>query len=124
MSASVSCPTCGNVNPPGAKFCARCGTQLDRIVGSGPTPVAASPAPGGISLPPPPGSGGEVTITHRGRSHGVGYGEGFYGVWSLEGGAPLQRFERTDAGWGLAWTKFQELEARGGGKRGLFRRGS
>jgi hypothetical protein len=65
-----------------------------------------------------------VTITHRGQSHGVGYGEGFYGVWSLRGGAPLQRFERTDAGWQLAWAKFQELEASGGGKRKLFGRGS
>ena len=117
MSASVTCPTCGNVSMADARFCARCGTQLDRIVGPGPTPAAASPAPAaapsGISLPPPPG--GPVTITHRGQSHAVGFGEGFYGVWSLRGGSPLQRFERTDAGWQLAWARFQELEASGGG---------
>lgn len=126
MSASVTCPTCGHANPPGSRFCARCGTQLDRIVEPGPTPPAASPDPASamISLPPPPGSGDQVTITHRGQRHGVGYGEGFYGVWSLRGGPPLQRFERTDAGWQLAWTRFQELEAGGGGKRKLFGRGS
>jgi hypothetical protein len=139
MSASLACPTCGNVNMADARFCARCGTQLDRIVGPVPTPAAASPAPAatpatapagawpaaapaGMSLPPPPG--GDVTITHRGQRHGVGYAEGFYGVWSLRGGAPLQRFERTDAGWQLAWAKFQELEASGGEKRKLFGRGS
>jgi hypothetical protein len=137
--SSVTCPTCGNVSAPDARFCARCGTQLDRIVGPTPaaspwaTPAAspaaapaASPAPtaapAGLSLPPPPG--GDVTITHRGQSHGVGYGEPFYGVWSLRGGPPLQRFERTDAGWQLAWARFQELEASGGGKHKLFGRGS
>jgi len=74
-----------------------------------------------MGLPPPPG--GPVTITHRGRTHGVGYGDTFYGVWSLRGGAPLQRFERTDAGWQLAWAYFQQLEAQTGeGKRNLFGR--
>jgi hypothetical protein len=64
------------------------------------------------TLPPPPGE--SVTITHRGNAYGVGYGETFYGVWSLRGGAPLQRFEWSDAGWQQAWARFQQLEAQGG----------
>ncbi|MEX2407104.1 MAG: hypothetical protein WD834_07170 [Actinomycetota bacterium] len=68
------------------------------------------------TLPPPPG-GEPVTITHRGNTYAVGYGETFYGVWSLGGGSPLQRFERTDPGWQQAWARFQQLEAQGGGAR-------
>ena len=76
-----------------------------------------------MSLPPPPG--GSMTITHRGQTHGVGYGDTFYGVWSLGGGTPLRRFERTDAGWQLAWAYFQQLDAQAGeGKRKLFGRKS
>jgi hypothetical protein len=105
VSVSTTCPACGHANTPGSRFCGRCGTQLDRVVG-------AQPTPGASALPPPPG--GPVTITHRGQSHAVGYGDGFYGVWSLGGGAPLQRFERTDVGWQMAWARFQQLEAEGG----------
>lgn len=116
MSASTTCPVCGSVNPPDSRFCSRCGTQLDRIVGGvAPTPVAApaatpaaAAAPGMPALPPPPGE--PVTITHRGNRFAVGYGETFYGVWNLSGGAPLQRFERTDGGWQQAWARFQQLE--------------
>ena len=54
-----------------------------------------------------------MTITHRGNRFAVGYGETFYGVWNLSGGAPLQRFERTDGGWQQAWARFQQLEAGG-----------
>lgn len=116
MSASVTCPVCGSANPPDSRFCSRCGTQLDRIVGGvAPTPVAAPAAtpaaaapPGMPALPPPPGE--PVTITHRGNRFAVGYGETFYGVWNLSGGAPLQRFERTDGGWQQAWARFQQLE--------------
>jgi hypothetical protein len=119
MSVSITCPSCGHANTPGSRFCGRCGTQLDRIVG---VRQSAQPA-GAATLPPPPG--GRVTITHRGNAHGVGYGENFYGVWSLGGGAPIQRFERTDAGWQMAWAYFQQLEAQSGeGKRKLFGRRS
>lgn len=72
------------------------------------TPAAAAAAPGMPALPPPPGE--PVTITHRGNRFAVGYGETFYGVWNLSGGAPLQRFERTDGGWQQAWARFQQLE--------------
>jgi hypothetical protein len=66
-----------------------------------------------------------VTITHRGQAHGIGYADAFYGVWSLRGGAPLQRFERTDAGWQMAWAYFQQLEAQAGeSKRKPFGRSS
>lgn len=115
MSATTACPVCGHLNPPDSRFCSRCGAQLDRIVGGATPAPSATPAvtpPGMPALPPPPGE--PVTITHRGNGYGVGYGETFYGVWNLRGGAPLQRFERTDAGWQQAWAHFQQLEAQGG----------
>jgi hypothetical protein len=112
VSTSTTCPVCGGANPPDSRICSRCGTQLDRIVGG----VAATPAatpPGLPTLPAPPGE--PVTITHRGNTYAVGYGETFYGLWSLSGGPPLQRFERSDAGWQQAWARFQQLEAPQGG---------
>lgn len=114
MSASAACPVCGHSNPPDARFCARCGTQLDRILGAEPS--------GGPALPPPPP--GPVTITHRGNAYAIGYGDTFYGVWNVRGGSPLERFERTEVGWQLAWAHFQQLESQGGGKGKLFHRGS
>ncbi len=111
MSVSTTCPVCGSANPPDSRFCSRCGAQLDRIVGGvsatpSPTPPATPPVM--PTLPPPPGK--PVTITHRGNTYAVGYGETFYGVWNLDGGSPLQRFERTDGGWQQAWARFQQLE--------------
>lgn len=122
----MTCPSCGRENPPGARFCGRCGTQLDPGAGSptgtaqipartplatpeSTTPTAAAPAP--ASWPAPPAAA-ETRFTHLGKVYGLGFGPTFFGIWSLEGGSPVQTFERTQAGWEAAWRRFQELDRR------------
>jgi hypothetical protein len=50
-TASVSCPSCGAVQAPGARFCNACGVSL-----SAPTSGPSAPAPGPSAPAPPAGS--------------------------------------------------------------------
>jgi hypothetical protein len=101
VSASVACPSCGHPNPPGSTFCNRCGAQFERL---------APPAPG-IAVPPPPAGTG-TTTTHTGRVYALGYDATSFAIVPLTGDPPVERFERTEDGWGRAWDRFQRLDRR------------
>ncbi len=125
----AACPNCGTDNQPGASFCVRCGTQLDRVVSAAgvlPPPPAPPPAPPAPAVAPAPAAvaspaavppsaapaqaAADVAVTHGGRVYAVGYGPGYFGIWRVTGGSPIERYDRTDAGWRLAWARFQQLE--------------
>ncbi|MGZ8663021.1 MAG: hypothetical protein ACXWYI_13200 [Actinomycetota bacterium] len=63
-------------------------------------------------LPPPPRTEPPFQLTHRGHVYGLGFGPDFFGIWRLEGGPPVETFERTQAGWEAAWRRFRSLELR------------
>lgn len=73
-------------------------------------------------LPPPPDAPTEYRLTHRGDVYGLGLGPGFFGIWRLAGGPPVETFERTQAGWEAAWRRFGALDRRDRVAR--WRRGS
>ena len=49
---SIICTACGAANPPGSRFCERCGTRLPQQAG-GSQPIRATPAPTPPIMPPP-----------------------------------------------------------------------
>jgi len=60
------------------------------------------------AAPPSPGP----TTTHTGRAYTLGYDESSFAISRLLGGAPVERFERTEDGWRRAWDRFQQLDRR------------
>jgi hypothetical protein len=100
VNATVVCSACGHVNGPDARFCNRCGEQLDR-----------PPPPTAVAVPVPPPSM-ETTTTHTGRAYALGYDESSFAISRLSGGPPVERFERTEDGWRRAWDRFQRLDRR------------
>jgi len=68
---------------------------------SAPAPVAAPAAP---QLEPP-------TFTHSGEQYLLGYGRDFFGIWDRRSPAmPIERFPRSDDGWGQAWQRYAAIE--------------
>ncbi len=63
-------------------------------------------------LPPPPGAESPIQLTQRGHVYGLGFGPDYFGIWRLEGGPPVETFERSQAGWDTAWRRFRSLELR------------
>lgn len=57
-------------------------------------------------------TGEPLQYTHSGRRYLLGYDASAFGIWDRErdGGAPIERFARTDAGWADAWTRYAALE--------------
>lgn len=50
--------------------------------------------------------------THTGSRYLLGYGKGFFGIWDREQpDEPMERFDRTDDGWGEAWRRYTQIEA-------------
>lgn len=66
-----------------------------------------SPTTGGLAPSAEP-----YQLTHRGHVYGLGFGPTFFGIWRLEGGSPVETFERTQQGWERAWARFRRLDAR------------
>ncbi|MEX0984568.1 MAG: hypothetical protein WD096_05915 [Actinomycetota bacterium] len=53
-----------------------------------------------------------TTYTHTGTRYLLGYGPSFFGIWDRQKpGDPVERFPRTDDGWGQAWRRFTQIEA-------------
>jgi hypothetical protein len=52
-----------------------------------------------------------VRYTHSGTRYLLGYGDGFFGIWDRQNpAAPVERFPRTDDGWGEAWRRYTQIE--------------
>ena len=77
-------------------------------MGAGPTsqPPAAAP-----QAQPDPADVAVVQYTHTGTRYLLGYGRTFFGIWDRQNPAsPVERFPRTDDGWGQAWRRYTQIE--------------
>jgi hypothetical protein len=76
----------------------------------------ASVAPTGASTTlqtePDPADTAVVQYTHTGTRYLLGYGRTFFGIWDRQDPAtPLERFPRSDDGWGQAWRRYTQIES-------------
>jgi len=70
-------------------------------------PVAAAPVAAAPAAAPPQ----KVEFTHSGERYLLGYGADFYGIWNRQSPAvPIERFSRSDDGWGQAWQRYAAIE--------------
>ena len=52
-----------------------------------------------------------LQYTHTGTRYLLGYGQTFFGIWDRQNpSAPVERFPRTDEGWGQAWRRYTQIE--------------
>ncbi len=83
------------------------GTSTDPLPPPSIEPVAAD----GVSTSPAAQTASHVQYTHSGHRYVLGYGGDFFGIWDRSApGAPVERYARSDEGWGRAWTRFATLE--------------
>ena len=72
-------------------------------------PQATSPA--APQAEPDPGDSAVVQYTHTGTRYLLGYGRTFFGIWDRQNpNTPVERFPRTDDGWGEAWRRYTQIE--------------
>lgn len=77
-----------------------------------PAPIAQAPAStpfpsAGLAAP----QAEQPTFTHSGETYLLGYGRDFFGIWDRRSPAmPVERFPRTDGGWGQAWQRYVTIE--------------
>jgi len=70
---------------------------------------AASPA--APQTQPDPSDSAVVQYTHTGTRYLLGYGRTFFGIWDRQNPTtPVERFPRTDDGWGQAWRRYTQIE--------------
>lgn len=52
-----------------------------------------------------------LQYTHTGTRYLLGYGQTFFGIWDRQNpSAPVERFPRSDEGWGQAWRRYTQIE--------------
>ena len=52
-----------------------------------------------------------LQYTHTGTRYLLGYGQTFFGIWDRQNpAAPVERFPRSDDGWGQAWRRYTQIE--------------
>ena len=52
-----------------------------------------------------------LQYTHTGTRYLLGYGQSFFGIWDRQNPTqPVERFPRTDDGWGQAWRRYTQIE--------------
>jgi hypothetical protein len=91
-----------------------------RFVGQEPNHVAVPDTMGGAPMQtttsapqtqPDPADSAVVQYTHTGTRYLLGYGRTFFGIWDRQNPAePVERFPRTDDGWGQAWRRYTQIE--------------
>jgi hypothetical protein len=75
--------------------------------------VAATTAPGAAApqVAMNPNDTAVLQYTHSGTRYLLGYGQSFFGIWDRQNPAqPVERFARTDDGWGQAWRRYTQIE--------------
>jgi hypothetical protein len=90
-----------------------------RFVAQEPNHVAVPDTMGGATTSPmttpqtqpDPSDNAVVQYTHTGTRYLLGYGRTFFGIWDRQNPAtPVERFPRTDDGWGQAWRRYTQIE--------------
>jgi hypothetical protein len=52
-----------------------------------------------------------LQYTHTGTRYLLGYGQTFFGIWDRQNPtSPVERFPRSDEGWGQAWRRYTQIE--------------
>ncbi len=75
---------------------------------TGGAPGASLTAP---QTEPDPSDSAVVQYTHTGTRYLLGYGRTFFGIWDRQNpDTPVERFPRTDDGWGQAWRRYTQIE--------------
>ncbi|MFI5055810.1 MAG: hypothetical protein ACHQAW_05345 [Actinomycetota bacterium] len=75
--------------------------------------VAATTTPGAAApqVAMNPNDTAVLQYTHSGTRYLLGYGQSFFGIWDRQNPAqPVERFARTDDGWGQAWRRYTQIE--------------
>jgi hypothetical protein len=76
-------------------------------MGGGQTASPAAP-----QTQPDPSDSAVVQYTHTGTRYLLGYGRTFFGIWDRQNPTtPVERFPRTDDGWGEAWRRYTQIES-------------
>ena len=74
--------------------------------------VPAAGAAAATAQAPATGAPSDATYTHTGTRYLLGYGASFFGIWDRQSpGEPVERFPRTDEGWGQAWRRYTQIES-------------
>jgi hypothetical protein len=79
----------------------------DAVAGPTTTPTTTD-AP---QLEMDPNDNAVLQYTHTGTRYLLGYGQTFFGIWDRQNpAAPVERFPRSDDGWGQAWRRYTQIE--------------
>jgi hypothetical protein len=79
--------------------------------GAGPLGGAPAASPATPQTQPDPSDSAVVQYTHTGTRYLLGYGRTFFGIWDRQNPTtPVERFPRTDDGWGQAWRRYTQIE--------------
>jgi hypothetical protein len=58
-----------------------------------------------------PSDSAVLQYTHTGTRYLLGYGQTFFGIWDRQNpSSPVERFARSDEGWGQAWRRYTQIE--------------
>jgi hypothetical protein len=72
---------------------------------------AQGASPAAPQTQPDPSDSAVVQYTHTGTRYLLGYGRTFFGIWDRQNpNTPVERFPRTDDGWGQAWRRYTQIE--------------
>jgi hypothetical protein len=72
---------------------------------------APATSPATPQTQPDPSDSAVVQYTHTGTRYLLGYGRTFFGIWDRQNPTtPVERFPRTDDGWGQAWRRYTQIE--------------
>jgi hypothetical protein len=74
-------------------------------------PVEAAPVAAQAAETAPAAESSKIEFTHTGSRYLLGYGADYFGIWDRNAPQqPIERFPRSDDGWGTAWARYSTIE--------------